>query len=111
MSFADCACSYPRYDGPMSEQSSPPSPAPSASRPLTTIEAARRAGCSRQMLYNLRYYGLGPPAREMEHGRLSYDEAELVRWLNGLGGSIHQVFDWRKLAKQRSNQKHRARSR
>lgn len=95
----------------MIKQSAPPIPAPSASRPLTTIEAARRAGCSRQMLYSLRYYGLGPPVREVENGRLTYDEAELVRWIDGLGGSIHQVFDWRKLAKQKSSQKHRARSR
>lgn len=81
------------------------------STPLTTAEAARRVGCSRQMLYSLRYYRLGPPVREIEGGRLAYDETELMRWLNGLGGPIYQVFDWRKLAKQRASAKHLSKSR
>ncbi len=85
----------------LTDISSPPS-APSRTL-LTASEAALRAGCTRQMLYSLRYYGLGPPVVEAGNRRLAYDERELIGWLAGLGGSIYQVFDWRKLAS-----KHRA---
>lgn len=90
-----------RYVGLMDMQHPTPHAAATTPRFLSTAEAAIRVGCTRQMLYNLRYYGLGPPVHEAGKRRLGYNESELMNWFAGLGGPIYQIFDWRQLAKRR----------
>lgn len=80
-----------------------PSPPADTTNLLTTLEAANRAKCARRLLYDLRYFGLGPPVQKLANGELRYGEKELMDWIAALPGPVYDSFDWTKLTKNRSN--------
>lgn len=80
-----------------------PFPPASPANLLTTLEAADRAKCPRRLLYDLRYFGLGPPVQKLANGELRYEEKQLMDWIAALPGPVYQSFDWAKLAKKRSS--------
>jgi len=80
-----------------------PFPPDSPANLLTTLEAAHRAKCPRRLLYDLRYFGLGPPVQKLANGELRYEEKQLTDWIAALPGPVYQSFDWAELAKKRSN--------
>lgn len=74
-------------------------------RLLSADECAERLGCSRQFLYNLRYYKVGPPAEKLKGGRLGYDPQSLEEWRVNLGKPLKDAFDWKRLEQRRRSRR------
>ena len=75
--------------------------------PLTASEAALRLKCTPQLLYNLKYYGVGPRVQKLRGGSLAYDPEELDAWAATIEGPLHAAFNWQELERRRRSRSRR----